>query len=455
MQVTSAAQSKGLWGMSRPLLVEQALQLSVPLLDTFFLSHVSDSAAAAVGALTPVLFFGVNILWVTIFSGSSIAGQRLGAGNREKALATIATYTSWILMLGVLLAALLYTVSPWVCALMKLDGPTRAYGVQYMQIICLLMVIWSFKLVFQSILNIFGLPQWNMVANIVFFVCNVLGTAFAVYGGFGFEPMGLAGVAWANIIASSIGVCVSAFFVFTRVSLHLPRIIFFSEFKSASKHTLRIALPSMLEPLSFDLNMMVLNGFAATLGTAALAAKVYTFNTFLIGLVITLALTMATEVLICQHVGAGNYERAVQQMRQSLKAALWGSGIVVLILLAFHHPIITLYTDDPWIIGASFALFLLAALSEPPRAINVMVGGVLRATGDGLLISIVGPLFTWLVAVPAAYFMAFVLGWGIFGIMLSAILDEGCRCYFYWRRWRTGRWQHTHVHALEAQALKV
>ena len=55
MQVTSAAQSKGLWGMSRPLLVEQGLQLSVPLLDTF-LSRVSDSAAAAVGALTPVLF---------------------------------------------------------------------------------------------------------------------------------------------------------------------------------------------------------------------------------------------------------------------------------------------------------------------------------------------------------------------------------------------------------------
>lgn len=452
MQVTSAAQSKGLWGMSRPLLVEQALQLSVPLLDTFFLSRVSDSAAAAVGALTPVLFFGVNILWVTIFSGSSIAGQRLGAGSRDKAIATIATYTSWILLVGLLLAALLYTVSPWVCAVMKLDGPTRAYGIQYMQIICLLMIVWSFKLVFQSILNIFGLPQWNMVANIVFFICNLIGTAFAVYGGFGFEPMGLAGVAWANVIASSIGVAVSAYFVFSRVSLRLPRRVFVGEFKSASQHTLRIALPSMLEPLSFDLNMMVLNGFAATLGTAALAAKVYTFNTFLIGLVITLALTLATEVLVCQQVGAGDYAKAIKQMRQSLKAALWGSGIVVMILLALNHPIMSLYTSDPWIVAASSWLFLLAAISEPPRAINVMVGGVLRATGDGLLISIVGPLFTWLVAVPAAYVMAFILEWGIFGILVSAVLDEGCRSYFYWRRWRTGRWQHTHVHALEAKA---
>ena len=53
----TAAQSKGLWGMSRPLLVEQSLQLSVPVLDIFFLSRISDSAAAAAGAMTPVMVF--------------------------------------------------------------------------------------------------------------------------------------------------------------------------------------------------------------------------------------------------------------------------------------------------------------------------------------------------------------------------------------------------------------
>jgi putative MATE family efflux protein len=453
MTEISAAQSKGLWGMARPLLVEQGLQLSVPLLDTFFLSRVNDSAATAAGALTPVLFFGVNILWVTVFSGSSVASQRLGAGNREKALATIASYASWIFILGALLAGILFAIAPWVCGVMGLPGDIRVNAIVYLQIICLLMLVWSFKLVLQSILNIFGLPQWNMVANIVFFICNVLGTAFAVFGGFGFEPMGIQGVAWANICASVMGVLVCAYFVFARVSLKLPWQIFKSEFKSASQHTLRIALPSMIEPLSFDLNMMVLNGFAGSLGAAALTAKIYTFNIFLIGLVITLALTMATDILVCQHVGAGRYDRAVKQLNQSLKAALWGSGIVVIILLALHQPIIATFTHDPWIIGAGFWLFLLAALSEPPRAVNVMVGGVLRATGDGLLISIVGPLFTWLVAVPAAYLMAFTLEWGIFGIMLAAILDEGCRSYFYWRRWRAERWRHTHVHALEAKAI--
>lgn len=447
----TAAQSKGLWGMARPLLVEQTLQLSVPVLDTFFLSRISDSAAAGAGAMTPVIFFCVNIIWVTVFAGSSIASQRLGAGDREKTLATIATYAAWILALGSLLGLLLYFSSPWICTLMGLPGDIRTDAVTYIQAISVIIFVWAIKMIFQTILNIFGMPQWNMFANIVFSICNILFCSAVVFQWFGLPQYGIVGVAYASVLASIIGVLVSGYFVFTRIDLGLKWKSFVNEFRPASKHTMRIALPSMIEPMSFDLNMMVLNGFAASLGAAALAAKIYTFNTFLIGLVITLALTMATEILICQHVGAGSYEKAARQLRQSLKAALWGSAIVVMILLALHQPIMDIYTDDQWVINASFWFFLLAALSEPPRAVNVMVGGVLRATGDGLLISIVGPLFTWIVAIPAAYFMAFVLHWGIYGILLSAILDEGVRSYFYWCRWKSNKWHHTHVYALESK----
>lgn len=392
---------------------------------------------------------------MTVFAGSSVASQRLGAGNKEKTFATIATYATWVLCVGSLLTLLLYGISPWVCELMGLPGQIKIDAIQYMQVICLLMLVWAFKMIFQSVLNIFGQPQWNMIANIVFFICNVLGCAAVVYGWFGIPKAGIVGVAWASVLAAVAGVLVSGFFVLTRTPIRVSLVDFKKEFWPSSHHTLRIALPSMIEPLSFDLNMIVLNGFAASLGAAALVAKIYTFNVFLIGLIITLALTLATEILICQYVGAGKYDRAAEQLRQSLKAALWGSGIVVVILLVFHHPIMDIFTDDTWVLGASFWLFLLAAISEPPRAINVMVGGVLRATGDGLLISIIGPLFTWIVAIPAAYVMAILLGWGVFGILLAAILDEGCRSYMYWRRWKAEKWHHTHVHAVEARALDV
>lgn len=452
MTATTAAQKKGLWGMARPLLVEQSLQLSVPLLDTLFLSHISDSSASAAGAVGPVIYFCANILWVTVFSGASIASQRLGAGNQSRSVATIATYAFWIFLLGGLLTAILYFIGPFVTQAMGLPGDVQVEANLYLSIVCWLMLVFSAKLVFQSILNIFGQPQWNMYANVVYFIANILGNAIVVFGLFGFPKMGIVGVAWASVIGSLMGVIVSGIAVFLLIKLELTWKKFREEFRNASKHIGIIAGPSMIEPLSFDINMIVLNGFAASLGATALAAKIYTFNTFMLGLIVTVALTMATEVLICQKVGAGRFQQAISQMKQSLKAALWGSGTVVFMLLLLNEPIMALYTDDKIILASSFWLFLLAALSEPPRALNVMVGGVLRATGDGFLISVIGPAFTWIVALPAAYFMAFVLDWGLYGIMASAILDEGCRSYMYWRRWLKNRWQHTHVHAREQKA---
>ncbi len=448
----TSAQKKGLWGMSRPLLVEQALQLSVPVLDTFFLSRVSDSAAAAAGAMTPVIYFCVNILWVTIFAGSSVAGQRLGAGNNERTLATIATYSFWGIILGTLLTFALFYLSPFLTQLMGLPDPVRANANLYMSIICLMGIVWAAKLIFQSVLNIYGQPQWNMYANILFFVSNVLGNSIVVFGLFGFPKLGIVGVAWASVGASLLALIFSAVVIFLHIKLKFQWVAIHSEFKKASQHLLRIAAPSMIEPLSFDLNMIVLNSFAAGLGTLALAAKVYTFNTFLLGLIVTIAIGTATQVLISQYVGANNYARAALQMRQSLKAALWAAGIVGTSLVLLSHPVMRVYTDNELLISASIWLFLLAALTEPTRAVNIIVGQSLRATGDGFLISVIGPLFTWFVAIPLAYIFAFIFGWGIYGILLSAVVDEACRAIMYWKRWQSERWHHTHVHAREQRS---
>lgn len=447
--MSTAAQQKGLWGMSRPLLIEQCLQFSVPLLDTFFLSRVSDSSAAAAGAITPILFFCSNILWVAVFSGASVASQRLGAGNTKRANATIATYAIWVVILGAILTAALSAIAPYITEWMGLPGQVRVDANTYLSIVCWLMMVLALKGLFQSILNIYGKPQWNMYANTVYFIANVLGNAIVVFGLFGVPQLGLVGVAWASVFGSLMGVIVSGAAVYLRLKLPFSWQHMREEFSSATKNILRLGIPSMIEPLSFDINMIVLNSMAASLGAVALAAKIYTFNTFMLGLIISVALATATDVLLTQKVGAGRYDEAKAQVKQGLKAALWGTGIVAFILFALHHPIMDIFTDNEALIGSSMWLFLLAALSEPPRTANIMLGRALRTTGDGMFISIIGPLFTWLVALPCAYVMAFIFNWGIYGILASAVMDEGCRAVFYWFRWNKDRWHHTHVHARE------
>ena len=56
---------------------------------------------------------------------------------------------------------------------------------------------------------------------------------------------------------------------------------------------------------------------------------------------------------------------------------------------------------------------------------------------------------------PAAYVMAFILDWGILVFYCQPYWMRAVARIFYWRRWRTERWQHTHVHALEAKAERA
>nr|WP_269813765.1 MATE family efflux transporter [Bowmanella yangjiangensis] len=449
--VNTRAQQQGLWGLSKPLLLEQALQFSVPLMDTLFLAILSDAAASAAGALAPVLFLCGNIIWVTVFAGASIANQRLGAGNLERAKATIWIYALWSILLGILIALGLYVATPWITSVMGLNGDIGANANDYLHIAATLVIVWAVKGVCHSILNMHGLPGWNLLANLVYFLANLAGNAIVVYQLFGLPHYGITGVAWASVIASSLGVLVSLTAITFNVPLKITLSQFTQNFSNVTQNLLRIAAPSAIEPLSFDINMVVLNSMAAKLGALALAAKVYTFNTFMLGLIISVALTTATQILVTQKVGAGKLQQADQQLRRSLRIALLGTGLTAALLVTLNQSIMQLYTQDEWILAGAFWWFLLAGLSEPGRTVNIMTGLNLRATGDGWYISAVGLLFTWLVALPLAYLLAFVLKLGLLGLLISAVVDESGRALLFYRRWRQQRWHHSHIHAREAR----
>ncbi len=73
-----------LWSLSWPILVSLLISVSLTITDTLFLSRRSDAAAAAVGAVFPVLTLTNAIFAASGQAGCAVAGQLLGAGSRAK-----------------------------------------------------------------------------------------------------------------------------------------------------------------------------------------------------------------------------------------------------------------------------------------------------------------------------------------------------------------------------------
>ncbi|MDO8343777.1 MAG: MATE family efflux transporter [Cellvibrio sp.] len=445
---------KGLWGMSRPMFLDQAVTYTIPLIDMYFLSRVSDSAAAAVGAITPLVFVANAFLIVSAFAGASIASQRIGANDYARGNATIAAYSIFVVVLALIAALTLNHGGPWVASAMSLSADVEQYARTYLSIIGWMVALWGCRVIYQTILNIYGEPQWNTYSNIILFVVNLIGNAIAVYGFMGIPPTGVVGVAVASIVAAGASLLFVMLIVHFKLRIHIPVREGWKNFSVLIAPVLMIAAPSILEPMSFQAYMIALNWIAAEVGDLALKVKVYAYNTFLFCLMISIAIGMATEAIIAQRVGRKEFDLVDKQLKQSLKISLIGTSALALCWLLFNQSILKLFSSDPEVIAIGFWAFMLSFLAEPWRTINITIGGALRCAGDATFTSISSIGVIWLFSVPLAYVLAIPCDLGLYGLLIAAVLDEFIRALIKYGRWKQGAWKHTGIAAREARAAK-
>ncbi len=435
--------------MSAPMFLDQAVTYTIPLVDMYFLRRVSDSAAAAVGAVTPLVFVANAFLQVSAFAGASIAGQRIGANDYQRGNATIGAYTLLVLLLSIIAILAVNYGGPVVARSMNLSGAVENYAVEYLSLIGWMVGFWGCRLIYQTILNIYGVPKWNTYSNIIFFSVNLLGNILAVYGFQSIPPTGVTGVALASITAALCSLLFVMAAVHLRLRIHIPFKVSVAQFGLYITPVLLIAAPAILEPMSFQAYMMVLNWIAAGIGDLALKVKIYTYNTFLFCLMISIALSMATEAIIAQRVGRKEFDLAHVQLKQSLKMSLIGTTLLASLWLVFNEPILKMFTSDPNIIAIGFWVFLLGFLAEPMRTTNIIIGSALRCAGDATFTSVSSIAVIWLFSVPLAYVLAVPLSLGIYGLLIAAILDEAVRAVIKYFRWKTRKWQNYGVVAKE------
>jgi putative MATE family efflux protein len=445
---------KGLWGMSRPMFLDQAVTYTIPLIDMYFLSRISDSAAAAVGAITPLVFVANAFLIVSAFAGASIASQRIGANDYARGNATIAAYTIFIVILSLIAALAVNYGGPEVASAMSLRGEVEQHARTYLSVIGWMVALWSCRVIYQTILNIYGEPHWNTYSNIILFVVNLMGNYIAVYGFMGVPPSGLIGVAVASIVAAAISLLFVLLVVHLKLKIHIPLREGWRDFSVLITPVLIIAAPSILEPMSFQAYMIALNWIAAEVGDLALKIKVYAYNTFLFCLMISIALGMATEAIIAQRVGRQEFELINQQLKQSLKISLIGTTVLAFLWLLFNKQVLGIFSGDPEVIAIGFWAFLLSFLAEPWRTINITVGSALRCTGDAAFTSVSSIAVIWLFSVPVAYVLAIPMGFGLYGLLIAAVLDEFLRALIKRWRWQQGKWKYMGIAAREARVVE-
>lgn len=440
---------KGLWSLTWPLLSSLALTLSLTFVDAIFLSRISDRAAAAVGALLPVLGMTVMVFSPLSQAGGNVAGQLMGAGRHEDVPGTYLALICLNACLGLAASVGFVLFATDIPRWLGLAPAMAEDATTYLRIVGGFAFLKAIQIGFTNILNSRGETGWVLAEAATTNVIHVLLNMAFLHGSFGLPRWGIAGIALSTVISLAIGLTLTLCVVRLKLGVRLPWCLPGRVFRQRLRPILRIGLPAALEPISFQCTQLVMNMIVIRLGATVLATRVYVFNFFMVTTVLwSVAFGIGTQISVAHRVGASLYDDASRVLERALLIAVSGNVVLCGALALVHPYLLSQLTSDPAVLAIAGPIFLIAPFVEAGRAANIVAGGALRACGDSRFTAVVGTLLMWGLGVPAAFALSTWLGYGLAGIWMAMALDESVRGFMNYFRWRHGRWRELRIVSL-------
>ena len=197
--------------------------------------------------------------------------------------------------------------------------------------------------------------------------------------------MGVAGVAWATLIAQGIS-AVLAFFLFLKEMRNYPtdgKMTLFSggEFLEMC----RIALPSILQQSTVSIGMMLVQSVVNSFGASVLAGYSAGMRIESICIVPMAAMGNVISSYTAQNLGAGRKDRVVEGYHTGYRIVFAFAVILCVILELFYRPLIELFLGDE---GTGMAVSTGVSYLRFIGWFFVLIGlkmitdGLLRGAGD-------------------------------------------------------------------------
>ena len=429
---------------SIPMLLGNIAQQLYNTVDSIIVGRfVGDNALAAVGSAGPILNLMI-VLFIGISTGASImVSQYFGAQRKEDLAKAVG---SCITLTGVA-SLLIMIVGPLVAGplLRLLNTPESIIGwcQSYLTIIFLGIAGGGYYNIMSGVMR--GLGDSGSALNylLVATVANIV-LDYVFVAKFG---LGVAGVAWATVIAQFLSAILSVIKIMNMKNMfELKRQHLFPG-SSYFRTLIRLGLPSGVTQAIFSMSMIVVQSLTNSFGELFIAANVIVMR--IDGFVMMPAFSLGTAMTTFagQNIGAGFMDRVEKGARNGTLTAMGISAVITALILLFGKGLMGVFTTTPELIDLSFRMMKILAPGYIAMEVTQCLSGIMRGAGDTVTPMWISIVNTILIRVPLAYglvalsktpelpqgncammFVSLLITW-IIGAFLTFIL------------YRTGRWK--------------
>ncbi len=429
---------------SLPLLIGNLAQQLYNTVDSIVVGkYIGDTALAAVGTAGPILNL-LLVLLIGIATGASIlASHYFGAKDREGLSRVVGSTIVLTVGSGVVMTAVGVLASPLLIGLIAPPADVAAGAVTYLRIIFLGMLGASAYNILAGVLRGIGDSFWPLVYLVLACLLNIVLDILFVAK----FDMGIAGVAWATIIAQAIS-----------GALCLIRLVGMKQLIDVNLKTLMpdgpitrrlclLGLPAGVTQALFSMSAIVVQGLTNSLGTAVIAANVAVMRVDGFAMMPNFTFGTASTTFVGQNIGARRIDRVRAGVKDLIKLALGTAGVLVACILLFGHALMGLFTQTEDVITIGIHGLRWLALGYIAFAVSQVLQGAMRGAGETMVPMWISIICTIVIRLPLAYLLAFLTrseAWpkgnpeALFAsLLISWLLGMGMTVFTY----RRGAWK--------------
>ena len=424
--------------MALPMIISMLVQALYNVVDSVYVSQVSESAVTALSLAFPVQNLQIGFAVGIGVGVNSLLSKSLGEKNQEAANRTAGN--GLVLMLAATTLFMLFGffgVRPYY-EMQSTVTETVEGGIAYSRICSVFTLGIFIEVLGERLLQATGRTVHTMISQSVGAIINIILDPILIHGWFGMPVMGIAGAAVATVIGQWIAAAVAVYFNFK----YNPEVQFHLRYTKLDKQTvgsiLTVGIPSVVmngigSVMNFGMNQ-ILQGFTETAtGVFGIYFKLQSF--FFMPL---FGINNATISIIAYNYGARKPDRILRTLKFTCISCLSLMILGLAVFQFFPEALLMIFNPSPEFLDIGRSALRIISWSFPVAAICIAISASFQALGNGMYSTITSLCRQMLVLLPAAYLLSLTgqVNNVWFAFVVAEVASAAATAFFYLRIYR-------------------
>ena len=427
--------NKLLISMSLPMIISMIVQALYNVVDSIFVSYISENALTAVSLAFPAQNLMISFASGTAVGVNAVLSKSLGEKNFDKANKTaenglFLVFLEYLLFLifGVFGARYFYSVQTNVIEIVE-------YGYSYMSI-CSIFSFGIFgQIMTERLMQSTGRTIYTMFTQGLGAIINIILDPILIFGKFGLPKLGIAGAAWATVIGQ---ICAFIFALILNAKYNKDIKLSIKKFRPDSKiigNIFSVGIPSIImmaigSVMNFLLNKILIS-FTET--AAAVFGVYFKLQSFIFMPVF--GLNNGIIPIIAYNYGAQKRARMMKAMKLGVLYVFLFMFTGLLVMQFFPEQLLSIFNATEEMVKLGVPALRRISLCFVFAGFCIVIGSAFQALGRGVFSMIVSVSRQLIVLIPAAYLLSLTDKvenvWWAFPIAEIASVIASTICFIY------------------------